>query len=485
MKNIYKVLIAVAIVLYLLNSISCFVFAEDKEANKVFDDLTDIRNLEASEMYNKLLEYAQSILAMEKEAVKVENTLDSMYYLGYARTSFSISKLNELFEWKVLETQESSPFFKSKEFEDYYKLRLDSFSGDALLKLNLSDKSYTADSTKSFNEYFDKIISDTVVKERLIFLTQDKLLDKLTELGASDSDNYLLNVLLMKKDSNLDSVRRFTYQLYESRIRLALLEKKLEQKIIKLQEKAGRVSMSVFSNVEGALTTENGTIIKAFSKVDEGSYKCIVPFSTIVNTSSYNLKLSLKNKELLSFSNKELSKAIGFDEKGGITLSIEKAIEARSGKEAPIIKDEGSNKQNGELDSYKQFYDTHKNKAEAIISHIMKYSYYSDLKSKNLKNSYVISFESEKTSWKESLKSMLHDFQYSGGSDRGYSDDKNLSDFVLFIRDFVNYNRNESSQSADKSKLIGDFRQNVLSFMKLEEANVWLIDMMYKIFCTE
>ncbi len=408
-----KKLLAVLTVLCFSFSSSTYYFADSKVYDKAYSlqpistvsvesnlihDLTKLSSLYTTKEYQELTIYTNELLVKLNEQREFINTLGSLYYLGYAENKIDAVKLKKLLQWSS-EYSEQSLLFSSSYFKEYMQLRINKLDTSFAGKAKYDTKGIAANSVKNYEEFAKSFEKDKAAKDKLFLILQDKLLDKLISEDVADKEKYLYDILSLRLESNMSVGMQYIYELFESQIRLRILEKIIynNNKIVK----------ELAVKVDKTFTVEEDSNVKSDAALKEAS---------------------TKSAELLS------------------------TMLAAYGESAKLIMQE-----------------------------ISKHKVYGNLKGKGISNAYTASFENSKQQYTKNLNLLLSGFAGEGGTSLTENKNYEMSDFVIFIKDFLDYSRTIDSQDIEGRKMLIKFRQSVLQFMPIQEASFLILDTLYRI----
>jgi hypothetical protein len=318
--------------------------------------------------------------------------------LGYTNNKLDEDKLREILVWTPKNNYSTLPLFNSSYFNEYNKLRFKdlnySFTGG---KAKYDFKDFVANSRTVYDEFIKVTVVNETIQNNLLILLQDKLLDRMVTEAAEDKQQYFYDILSLRLDSKKSRSYEYVYEFFESKVRLQILEKMIDNNTFIIKQFMDKVNIG-FESQDGGSVYDNEIIPEYIS-------------SDIMNE-----KLAANEES-----------------------------------------------------------------AKSIIQEINKYIMYKTLKDNGISNRITVSFETNKQAWIQNLK-MLFTVFTDGNSHQQYTDQSyQMCDFVIFIKEFVDYSRTLDSSDVEGRKTILKLRQSVLQFMPIQEASFWLLDKLYTI----
>ncbi|MFZ5353195.1 MAG: hypothetical protein ACOZCL_10810 [Bacillota bacterium] len=449
--------------------------------NDIFRDLTDFKSIETAEQYQKLYEYGSYLRELLKKERILFNIINSIYYTGSSSEALDTSALKEVINWKSTPIKDYSILFGGSFFGEYYHERL-----KAEVKVAeedfFSDSAYHSEALTYFKEYVKKSSLKNNGYEQLIMALQDKLLEKLINSETDDGDKYFIDVLSLRDIGNTKKAEMYIYQLYESRIRIFMLESLLKEKLKNLKDIAAKTFIGVYGKSSGTVYIKDisnndisSTYIyeKNFRRTGD-KYKCSLPLVYLINAEHYELYFKAAGKDAVKVTGDALISCITINSKGYLELSIDKALN----NEAILKSSETESYEEEEyrLELAAKKLTEYKQKAKNIIAEMNNFSIYREMKLKTGESEYVKEFEKNKAKWLGSFKSLLYDFTAAGKEDTS-----KISGFIAFNKTYVDICRRAETEDSEARKLLSCYRQEILQYRQIEEANLWILDMFYHI----
>ncbi|HYE12096.1 MAG TPA: hypothetical protein VEF53_18145 [Patescibacteria group bacterium] len=438
----------------------------------ITEDLPLTARLEPAENLKYINQYNSSLQAIIAEQSINLNTLNSIFYLGSYGGSFDGGSLKRCLEWEQA-FKESSPLYKSDLYKGYYKVRTEK----VLQKYQTSEAfDYTAfikAGRQEFDNYIKAPLKDASSIERLMVLLQGKILDKLIELEPLNRKILLDEAFALRLPANNSKSLDYIYQMFESRVRIQLLDQMVKannQKLDKLNHKIGIVITAKKSGELLLQSADHEVQILNVLQGEEG-YRGLTLLHELYDKQNYKLIFREKTGNSYEIELEKALNAIAIDESGFVRLDLDSLFVEKQ----PIsmlttpIDSSVSKVDEYQLKQLELLYSNKSIAAQEIIKELNRYSIYLELKNKKISNLYTRGFEAGQRVWKKNLDNKLNTFSIGG-----------MADFMSYIKQFELMDRSTDKLNAERI-LIAKFRNTNLQFRTTEEGSTWIINMLYKI----
>lgn len=468
-------LIFILCVLSLFSVLLCYA---DLQSNAV-DIMADLplavkfesaESLKSISLYYKQLE---AVLAQQRQSL---NTLNYIYYLGAYRGSFGGNSLFQAMKWNN-DYEENAPLYMHDIYKGYYSLRTEKVLKQYQTSEFFDYTAFVKNGRPEFDSYIKGILGNLNRKEQLMTLMQSKLADKLID-PLPDKKSMLDEILSLRQAANSSINLDYTYQLFESRVRLQLHQQMVDANKQKLEKLVKNIRIAITSSKKGQLqlqSMDGGSGDKPIQLINvlegEEGYRGLISLYELVSKDNVKLVFVEESGAISQIKLVEAIDAIAMDENGAVNLNLDMLFDE---KQEPITietpKDPVPSKSaENHLKAAEQLYASKSKAAQGIIKELNRYSIYLELKDKKISNNYTRSFETKQQQWKKDLEVKLTTFGPGGGAD-----------FAAYIKQFELLDRKTIKNEKEKA-LIAKFRNSDMQFKKTAEGSLWIMKLLYKL----
>ena len=474
MKKLFLVFTLCSLSLYSI--LFCYADVDNKTAH-IIDDLPLIAMLEDAKNLEYINEYHMRQQSIISEQCIYLNKLNTIYYLGGFKGNFDGGSLKKCLDWDNT-FEEGAPLFKSDTYMRYFSLRTDRILAHYQTSEFFDYAAFIKTGRQEFDHYIKGAVKDEADTWQLNLLMQEKLLDQIVLLEPLKRKGFLEEVLNLGLPVNKSKSLDCLYQLFESRVRLQLLDQMVELNKQKLQKFNNTIGIVITSEKGGKLllyrkdlkNMENVIQIINVLKVEE-SYRGLALLNELYNKQNIKLVFEEENGGSFEIEIDSAIQNIAIDENGLVYLDLNRIFtdELQIYENSAPINLTGFEARENQLKQLEQLYSSKTKAVSEIVKELNRYSIYLELKDKKISNIYTKAFEGSQKTWKRNLDMEINAFGIGG-----------VADFIAYIKQFELQDRNPIK--LDKERLlIAKFRNSDIQFRTTEESSIWLIEMLIKI----
>lgn len=472
MKRI--IIVFIACILSLYGSLYCFANEPSKTAD-LMGDLPLAIKYETADNVRAISTYTSQVQGMLAEQILHLDKLNALYYLGENRGGFSGSSLQRCLQ-QQFPFEEKAALFQSEVYKGYFAARTAKVLKEYSSSEAFDYAAFARNGRKEFDTYIKTAAVNPKVKERLIAELQAKLADKLTEVEPSKRKAVLEEIFALRLPVNYGRCMDYTYQLFESRVRLQLYSQLLEINRGKLEKLTSNIGMVISYEKNGQLLLQdkdsqsNKKAVHILNAADNGDgFKGLTTLQELIDKRGWVLSFTQESGPTSEF---ELDKAIEqiyIDDKGFVNLELGKLMDAAQNSESKPAAPSNIQPAASRLKSLELSYSSRTKAAQQLMRELNRYSIYLELKNQNISNYYTRNFEANLSTWKRSLTANLNSFGPAG-----------MADFVTYVKQFELLDR-KADKTESERKLIARFRNTDLQFRQTGEGSTWVVDLLYRI----